>query len=866
MIVGEVNEIATKQLIDIIIKATDQASDTARKVNDKFKDIGDSAAKANQKASQASNRYTRDLEVNKQALNKMDVQLKRVGQDGEAAFNELTESEQDALIKFNMLDEETQNLLKQVNRVGNANFSGMITAVNQAKAKYQDLSTVTTTFGGSLDYARSKMQLLGVDTNSLGGKIKVAGSAVKTYLTPAWDSVKNKVKTTASNIKTALSNALSDVHWKVQELGEAFNGLGGVIATSLGVLGMSSISDLTIGLSLSREKMSTLNAAIMGSKESSDALLESIDKATNESVVGMDSMVNAMNKIKLSTQMTNDELAGTQDVVMKLGEASILMGNDVDTATYQMGEAFSGLNGDFTILKENFGITKKKMEDMGWKGDADDIEGYTAALEKCIEGTGDLKSVMDTTAGKIEVVKKKFRTAGRTLGDQLTPYIGQAADAFLDLQKKFPSLAQGLVGLAGGVSIFASAAPTLNQMGISIWNIGGAVKDAAKYLGILEAAEDAATLKADMMAVAHFFGAEAATAETIANMSLTQSFWAMATAILANPLTWVAVALVAIAVAVYEVGKSFGWWTDVSSMLDAIWAGLNRLWSAFINHPDVKGIIGAIKKAWADLQPYVKMVVDWVKSFFKTSDRGKFDVVRALIDAVGAAWEATTLPIRLVIAAVKLLWNAIKDWYLKTKARIELVKAIFRALPNVIKGLISGLLGILTKPFTDAYGKIKKTVDDIKDKAKSITKVNIDSVTDKITSPFKSAYKKVGEWVDKIKKKVKEIPSNVGSGGLGILSQFVKGGVDLIDAGDGVTSTPSSGGSIDVNVNQNLNISLDLANVPRDIDQQMLHNVVVETLTDRDVINQLVSSNDFQTIDNRVKARIIARNNRARGA
>ena len=33
----------------------------------------------------------------------------------------------------------------------------------------------------------------------------------------------------------------------------------------------------------------------------------------------------------------------------------------------------------------------------------------------------------------------------------------------------------------------------------------------------------------------------------------------------------------AVAVIIYEIGKAFGWWTDVSSMVDAIWAGIQRI-------------------------------------------------------------------------------------------------------------------------------------------------------------------------------------------------------------------------------------------------------------------------------------------------
>jgi hypothetical protein len=115
------------------------------------------------------------------------------------------------------------------------------------------------------------------------------------------------------------------------------------------------------------------------------------------------------------------------------------------------------------------------------------------------------------------------------------------------------------------------------------------------------------------------------------------------------------------------------------------------------------------------------------------------------------------------------------------------------------------------------------------------------------------------KWVDKIKAKAKEATNSIPIiGGLWGGTDLAYGGVDLPDL---VTANDD----VNVNVKQSLDISLDLENVPDGIDQQLLHQVVVETLTNRDVINTLVSSNDFQMIDSKVKSRMINRNNRARG-
>jgi len=312
----------------------------------------------------------------------------------------------------------------------------------------------------------------------------------------------------------------------------------------------------------------------------------------------------------------------------------------------------------------------------------------------------------------------------------------------------------------------------------------------------------------------------------------------------------------AVAYVVFEIGKAFGWWTDVSSMLDAVWAGIQRLWSAFINHPDVQGFINGIRQAWAALRPYIQSVVSWVLSFFNVSSTGKFDAVRAIIDTVGKAWNNMTRPIRLVISVIKLLISTFKQWNNNAQSSVNRVRALFAALPGRIRSAISSLVNIITAPFRNAYTSISKTVSNIKSTIRTITSVNIGSVTSKLTQPFTSAYNSIVKTVNNIISKAKSIPNNIPIiGGMFGGADLAYGGEDLITTNTGPMT-----------VNKNINLSLDLKNVPAGIDQDLLHGVVVETLTDKNVISLLVNNNDFQSLDNKVKSRILAKNSRARGA
>ena len=136
----------------------------------------------------------------------------------------------------------------------------------------------------------------------------------------------------------------------------------------------------------------------------------------------------------------------------------------------------------------------------------------------------------------------------------------------------------------------------------------------------------------------------------------------------------------------------------------------------------------------------------------------------------------------------------------------------------------------------------------------------LSGVVNAFTKPFKDAYASVKEWVGKIKSKASEVPVIGGAfGGEDLPLGGAYGGEDL-------TSTQvRSIEKMEIHTSNDVNLSLDLKNVPSNIDENVLRNALVESLTDKSVLSVLVNNNDFQSLDNRAKARILARNNRARG-
>ena len=464
------------------------------------------------------------------------------------------------------------------------------------------------------------------------------------------------------------------------------------------------------------------------------------------------------------------------------GAQATLFGTDIQS----MADKFSNMAMRSTLMERSLastGITMEELaEAMGMAGaTADEVKdkweeldtnqraallGQAAAMNEGQTANEEYKKSWAGLQAQIEIAKGRImRLAGEVLLPVLIPAMEVAARVLNFLGDTINTLINGPLG--GLISIVGASA-------------------AAFALAVPA-----------YMAVSAAYGVLAGSAMTAAT-----ALWAA----LAPALPFIAIGA-ALAYVIYEIGKAFGWWTDVSSMLDAVWAGVQRLWSAFINHPDVQGFIQGISEAWKAMQPFLTTVIDLVLKFFKVDNKGDFDVVRALINAVGAAWKAMTAPIRLVISAVKLFYSTVRD----------------------------------------LVGKAKTVIH-------SITTINISAVTSKLVSPFQRAYEKIASIVEKIKAKASQAAS-AGTGVLGILNRGGSYGFDF----EGMLEAQSGGGA---KITQDINLNVDLANVPQGVSTETL----IAVLTDPAVLQALTGNSDFQSYDAKAKNRLALKQGRARGA
>ena len=434
---------ADSQIIKIIMEAVDRVSGPAKKVQDQLDKIGDSSKNGMDKASQATKQYNDKIkETNKNIVEQID-EIKKMGANGLQSYNKLSASQKKAIAEMTQIQNAETKVsqgFREIGSVGLSSFQSLSGAQQQAILKLGEVYRQT---------EKTK-----TETESLGNKIK-------NQLSNSWDTFKNKVGEASNDVKTKLSGAIETVKGKLNSLNNYMGGMISMISASVGALGMSGIGELTIGLAMTREQMTSLTQATMGSRQEAEKFVGTLDRMTDKSLVSLNDLGQAMNTIKMSTGMSNEQLTKFATVVNDIGQRAILMGKDTNEAMTLMQAAGQGLNGEFDVLKNNFGITKQKLMDLGWSGAASDVEGYQKALEQALEAGGSMDEMLNTTTGQIQLIKKGFTAAGREIGEVFLPVIKQILSFMVDLKAQHPIVFKIAIAIGAVVSALATLLPIL---------------------------------------------------------------------------------------------------------------------------------------------------------------------------------------------------------------------------------------------------------------------------------------------------------------------------------------------------------------------------------------------------------------------
>ena len=741
--------------------------------------------------------------------------------------------------------------------------------------------------------------------NTLSKKLSGFGSTIKGKVTPYIDSARNKLQ--------QLSNG-------AKGFGAVLGPLKSALSMTAGMIGYDLVNSLVQSARASINAASQLDyfgkRLNMTASETTKfrGEIDSLQKEFRK--VDMTAVGATAEELAVKYNLPKESLADLTRMTAVMSSTFVKEGRTQEDSILAVSDA---LDGQFKRLQE-IGISKEMLMQNGWNGDLQDQKGLIDALNKSMQQMGYEQTAKDIT--NLDEAWNALSIAGGQLLQKvlvpITPAIIQVINALLQVADALGPMITGFINFVANMPDWAKFAGLAGifvvalQL-ISVWITGTLVP----------------ALAAAALAALDF-----------------------AAALLANPLTWVALALAAVAFAIYEVGKAFGWWTDVQSMLAAVWAGIQRLWSAFINHPDVQALIAALGQAWNELSSAIGGVINWVSQFFTVSNSGEFDVVRAIIDGVTQAWALLSVPIKMVIdlfsklfsigqqvasgqmdmmTAIIQIWNALQTffgviltfignlilqwagqiWNYAVTAATNFVNGII----NRVKQLPGKFLTWLLKTYSNVVFQFTKMVTTAKMKALALVTGAINYIKTLPGKAYTQLIAVVGkitsagsQWISKAKEKAKAVvdgayntlsslPGRVGSAVKGVTDKIVKPFKDAYDKAkklwQDITSLGGlTGGAagfdyegmleellqqkgldvanditenLDVNVKQELEIVVDLKNVPEGMDETLLREILKEAITEKSVIEALVNSTYFQKLDKKVKERILSKYNRSQG-
>ena len=323
--------------------------------------------------------------------------------------------------------------------------------------------------------------------NILNGKI-VQTEGSFTQLGNRITSTNSKLNALGNNSGIArLRSSLSSLKGRISGLASGFSGLGGAISMAFGAIGVTSVNQFTIGAAMAREKINSVTTSITGSKQATKELGATIKSATAGGVVGFNSTAQALNQVAIKFHMNTSQMKAAAPAIANIGNLSVAMGHSQEQAANMMAHAYDGLNGNFKTLKQNLGVTKEQLMQAGWSGAADDVDGYTNALNKVLEKSPKLQAYYNSTEGRITRAKMAIQGVGREVGETLLPVISQVLQAFLDLNQKCPGITKAFIYL--GIAIMGLSA--ISMVVLPIIELSKALKLAATAQWLLNAAMDA---------------------------------------------------------------------------------------------------------------------------------------------------------------------------------------------------------------------------------------------------------------------------------------------------------------------------------------------------------------------------------------
>lgn len=395
-------------------------------------------------------------------------------------------------------------------------------------------------------------------------------------------------------------NAFSSVEGKANQMKNVVSSAVGMAAGMIGYDLVNGLAEAGRAAINSSQQLDYYGGRLNLSAKETDDFRNQIDSLQKDfRKVDMTAVGATAEQIAVKMDLPKEKLGDLTQMTATLSSTFVGEGRTQEDAVLAVSDA---LDGQFKRLQE-IGITQDTLKNNGWNGNIEDQASLIDALNKTMDDMGYEQTAKDIT-NMDEAWTALTISGGRLLADVVVP-----------LTPAFIAITDAIIGAIDFVKDngWVQGALLIGGVAIALGLFAGA-------LTIAMAAEGG------LMALMPGF---------------ITSLWGVASAFLGisvagAPLWAILAVIAAIAIAVYEVGIYFGWWTDVGSMLSAISDGVRRLWEAFINSPQVQGAIKAVQGALNDLWVFLQPVISWIQEQWTNL----FGDAGSNPDAVRMIWQA----------------------------------------------------------------------------------------------------------------------------------------------------------------------------------------------------------------------------------
>lgn len=597
---------ASKNIIEIVIKATDQASQVAKQVEKATNQLGTNGSRSVGLVTQASQRLTN-------SWNSMRNTASSVMSTVQSKFNSLYSSLSNIGTRVKGVAQSFTQLIPGFSTVAESIKTKWSTTVEYIKSRTKSISTASSsitapfrsTFSSIENSASQVFTSISTRASSVGSSIRSAfssigsvvssaGSSIRTGIGTAFDQIKAKASSTFTSIQTHVGNLKS----RIAGLASGFSGLGGVISMAFGAIGVSSVYQFTIGAALAREKLMSVTASVYGSKQAANELKTAVTSATKGTVVGFSDVMSAMNRVGVQFHLTSQQASQLAPSMTSVGVVAKALGYSGEQSIGMMQKAMRGLNGDTVTLWRGFSITKQQLMAAGWSGASDDVAGYNRALEKVIGSSKEYQAYTKSTEGQMALLQKNVSAVGRSLGEQLLPFINQVVSAFAKFTTEHQKASEALLLI--GIAIMGLSA--VSMVVLPIIELGSALKGLEIASTVSKALKD--------FALAEKLAAAATKIQAAAQ-------WLLNAAMDANPIMIVVIAIIALvailtylyfnneqvrntlnALGSYLSGTFIGLWDYLCGAVGNTVDFFQNLYSAIINLPSTLSSLGASIWSW----------------------------------------------------------------------------------------------------------------------------------------------------------------------------------------------------------------------------------------------------------------------------